>query len=107
MVEKTTLWLKKTSLWLKKVISFISGTSIITLDKLMGSQNYLSCVDYVKLWFIGNGCKDHLTNADTSIIKDKHSHWRKTDALLYNMLRQSIDTKTLYNVRAYKTCYTL
>ena len=32
---------------------------------------------------------------------------KKTDALLCNILRQSIDAKTLYNIRAYKTCYTL
>ena len=32
---------------------------------------------------------------------------KKTDALLYNILRQSIDAKTLYNIGAYKTCYTL
>ena len=32
---------------------------------------------------------------------------KKIDALLCNILRQSIDAKTLYNIRAYKTCYTL
>ena len=32
---------------------------------------------------------------------------KKTDALLCNILRQSIDVKTLYNIGAYKTCYTL
>ena len=32
---------------------------------------------------------------------------KKTDVLLCNILRQSIDAKTLYNIRAYKTCYTL
>ena len=32
---------------------------------------------------------------------------KKTDALLCNILRQSFDAKTLYNIRAYKTCYTL
>ena len=59
------------------------------------------------LWFIGNGCEDHLTTANTSILEDKHTQWKKTDALLCNILRQSIDVKTLYNIGAYKTCYTL
>ena len=59
------------------------------------------------LWFIGNGCEDHLTTTDKSITEDKRTRWKKIDALLCNILRQSIDAKTLYNIRAYKTCYTL
>ena len=58
------------------------------------------------LWFIGNSCEDHLIIVDTSIPKDKCTQRRKTDDLLYNILRQSIDAKTLYNIGAYKTCYT-
>ena len=59
------------------------------------------------LWFIGNGCEDHPTTVDTSIPEDKRTQWKKTDALLCNILQQSIDVKTLYNIGAYKTCYTL
>ena len=33
--------------------SFVSGTPMITLDKLTGSENYLSWVDSMDLWFIG------------------------------------------------------
>ena len=80
---------------------------MITLDKLTMSENYQSWTDSVDLWFIGNGCEDHLTIADTSIPKDKRTQWKKTDVLLCNILRQSIDAKTLYNIKAYKTCYTL
>ena len=87
--------------------SFVSGTLIITFDKLMGSENYESWADSMDLWFIGNGCEDHLTTADTSIPEDKRTRWKKTDTLLCNILRQSIDAKTLYNIGAYKTCYTL
>ena len=58
-------------------------------------------------WTFNNGCEDHLTTADTSIPEDKHTQWKKTDALLCNILWQSIDAKTLYNIGAYKTCYTL
>ena len=53
--------------------SFVSGTPMITLDKLTRSENYQSWVDSVDLWLISNGCEDHLTTADTSIPKDKHT----------------------------------
>ena len=86
---------------------FVSGTLMITLDKLTGSENYRSSADSVDLWFIGNRCEGHLTTVDTSIPEDKRTKWKKTDALLCNILRQSIDAKTLYNIRAYKTCYTI
>ena len=71
---------------------------MITLDKLTGSENYQSWANSVDLWFIGNGCEDHLTTVDTSIPEDKRIQWKKTDALLCNILRQSIDVKTLYNI---------
>ena len=51
---------------------FVSRSPMITLDKLTGIENYLSWADYVELWFIGNGCEDHLTTVDTSSLKDKH-----------------------------------
>ena len=50
---------------------FVSRTPTITLDKLTGSENYQSWVDSMDLWFIGNGCEDHLTTVDTSIPEDK------------------------------------
>ena len=53
--------------------SFVSGTPMITLDKLTGSENYQSWANSVDLWFIGNRCEDHLTTADTSIPKDKRT----------------------------------
>ena len=87
--------------------SFVFGTPMITLYKLTGSENYQSWADSMDLWFIGKGCEDHFTTVDTSILKDKRPQWRKTDALLCNILQQSIDANTLYNIGAYKTCYTL
>ena len=87
--------------------SCVFRTPMITLNKLIGSENYQSWVDSVDLWFIGNGCEDHLITSNISIPEDKRTEWKKTDALLCNILRQSIDAKTLYNIRAYKTCYTL
>ena len=50
----------------------VSRTPMITLDKLTGSENYQSWADSVDLWFIGNGCEDHLTTMDTSIPEDQH-----------------------------------
>lgn len=70
----------------------LSETPIITLDKLVGSTNYLSWVDSMQLWFIGNGYEDHLTTTNDKISKDKCSQWRQIDALLYNILCKSIDT---------------
>ena len=57
--------------------SFISKTSMITLDKLTRSENYQSWADSVDPWFIGNGCEDHLTTTDTSIPEDKRTQWKK------------------------------
>ena len=63
--------------------SFVSGTPMITLDKLTRSENYQSWAGSVDLWFIGNGCENHLT---TSIPQDKRTQWKKIDALLCNIL---------------------
>ena len=38
---------------------------MITLDKFTRSENYHSWVDSMELWFIGNGCEDHLTTTGT------------------------------------------
>lgn len=38
------------------------------------------------LWFIGNGCEDHLTTLESSIALTKHPQWRKMDDLLCNIL---------------------
>ena len=62
--------------------SFVSRTPMITLYKLTRSENYQSWANSVDLWFIGNGCEDHLTTTDTSIPKDQSPQWQKTDALL-------------------------
>ena len=51
--------------------SLISGTPMITLHKLTRSEKYQSWADSMDLWFIGNGCEDHLTIADTSIPEDQ------------------------------------
>ena len=53
--------------------SLLSGTPMITLDKLTGSENYQLWAGLVDFLFIGNGCDDHLTTVDTSIPKDKRT----------------------------------
>ena len=85
----------------------MSGNLFITLDKLIRSENYLSLVDYVELWFISNGYEDHLTTPKTNVSEDERPQWCKIDALLCCILRESIDVKTLQHLRAYKTHYTL
>ena len=61
--------------------SFVSGTPMLTLDKLLRSENYQSWADSVDLWFIGNGCEDHLTTVDTSIPENQRPQWRKIDVV--------------------------
>ena len=81
--------------------SFMSGTPMITANRLKGSDNYQSWANSVTLWFTGNGVEDHLTSTESSVIADKRPQWRKHDALLCNILRQSIKPKTLDNLRDY------
>ena len=57
--------------------SFVFGTPMITLNKLTRSENYQSWADSVDLWFIGNGCEDHLTTTDTSIPEDNVLNGKK------------------------------
>ena len=87
--------------------SYLSGTPMITINRLKGSDNYQSWANSVKLWFTGNGCEDHLTSTESSVPEDKRSQWRKQDALLCNILQQSIKPKTLDNLRDYQNCQPL
>ncbi|KAL6311415.1 hypothetical protein AAG906_035489 [Vitis piasezkii] len=75
--------------------SVISGSPMITSEKLVGSENYLSWSTSVELWFMGQGYEDHLVTVQ----------WRKIDAQLCSVLWQSVDPKILHHLRAYKTCF--
>ena len=66
--------------------SFMSGTPMITANRLKRSDNYQSWVNYVTLWFTGNGVEDHLTSTESSVTTDKRPQWRKQDTLLCNIL---------------------
>ncbi|XP_019185931.1 PREDICTED: uncharacterized protein LOC109180688 isoform X2 [Ipomoea nil] len=77
----------------------------ITMHKLKGNENYSDWAASVKLWFKGQGMSDHLTK-NLSEITENVKEWEKADALLCNLLWQSIDPK-LYNIyiyTAYETC---
>ena len=80
---------------------------MITINRLKRSDNYQSWVNSVTLWFTGNGVEDHLTSTESSVAKDQHPQWRKHDALLCNILQQSIEPKTLDNLGNYQTCQPL
>ena len=48
--------------------SFLSGTPLIYVNILKGSENYQTWANSVTLWFTGNGCEDHLTSTETSFL---------------------------------------
>ena len=50
---------------------FLSGTLMITINRLKGSDNYQSWANSVTLWFTGNGVEDHLTSTESSVEEDK------------------------------------
>ncbi|KAJ9685021.1 hypothetical protein PVL29_017164 [Vitis rotundifolia] len=85
--------------------SVISGPPIITLEKLVGSENYLSWFASVELWFMGQGYEDHLVTQEADIPEVDKVQWRKIDAQLCSVLWQSVDPKFLLHLRAYKTCF--
>ncbi|KAJ9686998.1 hypothetical protein PVL29_015735 [Vitis rotundifolia] len=85
--------------------SVISGSPMITSEKLVGSDNYLSWSASVELWFMGQGYEDHLITQEADIPEVDRVQWRKIDAQLCSVLWQSVDPKILFHLRAYKTCF--
>ncbi|RVW79774.1 Retrovirus-related Pol polyprotein from transposon RE1 [Vitis vinifera] len=47
--------------------SVISGSPMITSEKLVGSENYLSWFASMELWFMGQGYEDHLVTQEVDI----------------------------------------
>ncbi|RVW98328.1 Retrovirus-related Pol polyprotein from transposon RE2 [Vitis vinifera] len=78
---------------------------MITSEKLVGSENYLSWSASVELWFMGQGYKDHLVSQETDIPEVDRVQWRKIDAQLCSVLWQSVDPRILLHLQAYKTCF--
>ncbi|RVX12789.1 Retrovirus-related Pol polyprotein from transposon RE1 [Vitis vinifera] len=60
--------------------SVISGSPMITSEKLVGSENYLSWSASVELWFMGQGYEDHLVTQEADIPEVERVQWRKIDA---------------------------
>ena len=85
--------------------SVISKSPMITSEKLVGSENYLSWSAFVELWFMGQGYEDHLITQEADIPEVDRIQWRKIDAQLCSVLWQSVDPKILLHLRAYKTCF--
>ncbi|RVW40927.1 Retrovirus-related Pol polyprotein from transposon TNT 1-94 [Vitis vinifera] len=85
--------------------SVLSGSPLITSEKLVGSENYLSWSASVELWFMGQGYEDHLVTQEADIPEVDRVQWRKTDAQLCSVLWQSVDPRILLHLQAYKTCF--
>ncbi|RVW60313.1 Retrovirus-related Pol polyprotein from transposon RE2 [Vitis vinifera] len=85
--------------------SVISGSPMITSEKLVGSENYLSWSASVELWFMGQGYEDHLVTQEADIPEVDRIQWRKIDAQLCSVLWQSVDPRILLHLQAYKTCF--
>nr|CAN60057.1 hypothetical protein VITISV_039053 [Vitis vinifera] len=85
--------------------SVTSGSPMITSEKLVGSENYLSWSASVELWFMGQGYEDHLVTQEADIPEVDKVQWRKIDAQLCSVLWQSVDPKILHHLRPYKTCF--
>ena len=87
--------------------SFVSGTPMITLDKLTGSENYQSWVDSVDLGLLVMDVRIILLLRTQVFLKINVLNGKKPMFYFVIFFGQSIDAKTLYNIGAYKTCYTL
>ena len=85
--------------------SVISRSPTITLEKLIGNENYLSWSVSVELWFMGQGYEDHLITPEDAIPNVDKVQWKKIDAQLCSVLWQSVDPNILLHLRAYKTCF--
>ncbi|RVW51938.1 Retrovirus-related Pol polyprotein from transposon RE2 [Vitis vinifera] len=85
--------------------SVISGSPMITSEKLVSSENYLSWSASVELWFMGQGYEDHLVTQEADIPEVDRVQWRKIDAQLCSVLWQSVDPRILLHLQAYKTCF--
>ena len=84
--------------------SFVSGTPMITLDKLTGVKIIYHGQTQWTFGLLVMDVRIILLMRTRVFLKINVLDGKK---LMCNILRQSIDTKNLYNIRAYKTCYTL
>ncbi|RVW73804.1 Retrovirus-related Pol polyprotein from transposon RE1 [Vitis vinifera] len=84
--------------------SVISGSPMITLEKLVGSENYLSWSASIELWFMGQGYEDHLVTQEADIpeaYKTCFKFWNQAKGLYTN------DIQRLYKIDKFFMVLTL
>ncbi|RVX19446.1 Retrovirus-related Pol polyprotein from transposon RE2 [Vitis vinifera] len=80
--------------------SVISGSPMITSEKLVGSENYLSWFASVELWFMGQGYEDHLVTQEANIPEAKGLYRNdiqrlyKVASSIVNVRQQDMDLST-------------
>ncbi|RVW82963.1 Retrovirus-related Pol polyprotein from transposon RE2 [Vitis vinifera] len=80
--------------------SVISGSPMITLEKLVGSENYLSWSASVELWFMGQGYEDHFVTQEADILEAKGLYTNdiqrlyKVASSIVNVRQQDMDLST-------------
>ncbi|RVW19881.1 Retrovirus-related Pol polyprotein from transposon RE1 [Vitis vinifera] len=70
--------------------SVISGSPMITSEKLVGSENYLSWSASVELWFMGQGYEDHLVTQEADIPERLY----KVASAIVHISQQDLDLST-------------
>ena len=66
--------------------TIISRSPTITSEKLIGSENYLSWLASVELWFMGQGYEDHIVTPEDAIPDVNKVQWKKINAQLCSVL---------------------
>ncbi|RVX19942.1 Retrovirus-related Pol polyprotein from transposon TNT 1-94 [Vitis vinifera] len=80
--------------------SIISGSPMITSEKLVGSENYLSWFAFVELWFMGQGYEDHLVTQEADIPEAKGLYTNdiqrlyKVASAIVHISQQDLDLST-------------
>ncbi|RVW21614.1 Retrovirus-related Pol polyprotein from transposon TNT 1-94 [Vitis vinifera] len=80
--------------------SVISGSPMITSEKLVGSENYLSWSASVELWFMGQGYEDHLVTQEADIPEAKGLYTNdiqrlyKVASAIVHLSQQDLDLST-------------
>ncbi|RVW47859.1 hypothetical protein CK203_092917 [Vitis vinifera] len=80
--------------------SVISGSPMITSEKLVGSENYRSWSASVELWFMGQGYEDHLVTQEADIPEAKGLYTNdiqrlyKVASAIVHLSQQDLDLST-------------
>ncbi|RVW68854.1 Retrovirus-related Pol polyprotein from transposon TNT 1-94 [Vitis vinifera] len=80
--------------------SVLAGSPLITSEKLVGSENYLSWSASVELWFMGQGYEDHLVTQEADIPEAKGLYTNdiqrlyKVASAIVHLSQQDLDLST-------------